>query len=412
MRTFVFSYRNCRGPVGGSGGVNYKLYLASKKQPCSIDIIHVFKDLIIDKVDTWDTRSYSQEKKTFLHSCIKAVFGGNGLLLILNNIFRFKKAEQWLRKVDDLYHFNNDDVYILSDIESAYAFIQTFKFEHTIYVYHQQGSLYEEWAGFTSRNSKTYRSFLDKCLANAINSVNVVAFPSYGTREALLKTGDVINTSLLNKEYCILYNGVDRPEVIHASSEIHNAIHWIQSGDGFYKFSTVSNLNYAKGVERIPQLLSGLKNNGIKFKWILIGNGVKANELETEINKYDLGESVYWIKNRVPHDDILTVLSHTDFYIMMHRTSIFDFSTIEAMSYGNIPILSDVGGNKEVVFDNSGLLVSDPSCADEVIGYIKSIDIIKNKALNQKIQEKNFSEEAFFSRYVRLVGGIASEEKR
>ncbi|MCD8109529.1 MAG: hypothetical protein LUE14_05450 [Clostridiales bacterium] len=41
----------------------------------------------------------------------------------------------------------------------------------------------------------------------------------------------------------------------------------------------------------------------------------------------------------VPHNDVLSILSKTDFYILFHRFSIFDFATIEAMSQGKMQSL-------------------------------------------------------------------------
>lgn len=175
----------------------------------------------------------------------------------------------------------------------------------------------------------------------------------------------------------------------------------MQNFDGIV-FCTVSALNEAKGVERIPQYLAQIKRQH-SLKWVIVGNGIKAEELQTEIAKNGLSENTIWQKAPLPHDEILRIFLITDFYIMFHKFSIFDYSTIEAMAYGNIPILTPVGGNKEVIFDNNGLFVEEFNNSDGFENYFSSIDIPSIKRRNQEIQETRFSNFAFLKRYSDLI---------
>ena len=89
---------------------------------------------------------------------------------------------------------------------------------------------------------------------------------------------------------------------------------------------------------------------------------------------------------------------------MMHRWSIFDLSTLEAMGMGNVPILSNVGGNPEVVIDNNGLLIDEKN-KNSILEYVNdtylNINILKNK--NKEIQMAHFSMKQMLHSYKKLI---------
>jgi Glycosyltransferase len=184
---------------------------------------------------------------------------------------------------------------------------------------------------------------------------------------------------------------------------MNRIIQLIKDASGEPVFSIVATLNEAKGVERIPSFLSDIKNKYGSFLWIVIGDGIKAPELEENIVKYSLQDNVIWIKERVPHDDILALFQYTDFYILAHRYSIFDFSTIEAMKYGNIPILTPIGGNKEVIIVDNGIYLNDLTSCKDFDEYIANHNIEEVKIKNIAIANNLYSEKAFLKGYSVLV---------
>ena len=87
---------------------------------------------------------------------------------------------------------------------------------------------------------------------------------------------------------------------------------------------------------------------------------------------------------------------------MLHKYSIFDLSTLEAMHYGNIPILTPVGGNKEVIIEDNGLFVSNFDDASSFIEVVKMGKVDEMKKKNSSIQSNLFDDRAFLQRYVNL----------
>ena len=128
--------------------------------------------------------------------------------------------------------------------------------------------------------------------------------------------------------------------------------------------------------------------------------------MEENIERYGLKNEVVWVKNSVQHTELMQLFSITDFYILFHKYSIFDLSTLEAMHYGAIPVLTPVGGNKEVIIENNGIFVTDFSDISRFLELIRNKDLQGLKALNHRIQMEKFDDRAFLERYVGLCDGM------
>lgn len=413
MRVFIFSYRKCNGKTGGSGGVNYKLYLANAQYRIFENLYNCFQDVVIEPHSSIDIKDMvipcNDENR--IKKKIKRAIKKIGFV----NIFMYEKklyyAGKWIREINKKYGFTQSDVYILQDIESAMAFYSLFSMKYTVIVYHQQGSLYAEWEAFNGVSSRIYHSYLTNILKKAFSFTDNIAFPSKGAKDSLLASEPLLESIICNKHIDIVYNGFDKPQNIQRLSEnIKERLDIISSNDKI--FISVAQANYAKGVERIPLFIRKLKDRGMLCKWILVSNGEMNSEIEKKIEENELQDNVIWIKDYIAHSDILHLFSISDYYILFHRWSIFDFSTIEAMAYGNIPILTPVGGNLEVVDKEAGFLV-DLDNMDASIDTIfklshEKVMIYKNQ--NIKIEAELFSFEAFINYYKKLVTNMLNIE--
>ena len=399
-RVFVISYRKCLGPVGGGTGVNFKLYLANRQYGMIDNCYHVFTDKVIapgtKEVSYSKLTSAAKSKKTGLMALLTRM----GPAWIVKHKKYRARIREYLGELNRQYGFTEQDVYLFQDVESAHEFMGLFPFTKTVLIYHQQGSLYNEWQAFNSVELPAYRKYLNKYSEAVYGKVKVLAFPSMGAKDSLLQSEPYFEKVLSSRSIEVLYNGFSKPELPTDSEIIAELRGKLESFEG-YKFATVSALNEAKGVERIPQYLAQVGKK-YPFRWVIVGNGVKAEELEANIEKYGIGDSVIWIRDPMPHDDILKIFSMTDHYILFHRFSIFDYSTIEAMAYGNIPVLTPIGGNKEVIFGDNGVFVDDFANA-AAFEEQKKIPMGSLKEKNMALQNEHFSDEAFLARYHALV---------
>lgn len=406
-RVFIISYRPCRGCVGGGSGVNYKLYQANARYRLLDHCYHIFSDRVITPQTGQVSVASMVPKAKASKKGASALASRVGAAWITKHKKYRSRIQAYFRELDRQYGFTDGDVYLFQDVESACEFTALFGFSRTALIYHQQGSLYNEWRAFHSFHLPLYRQYLNRYAAQGFGRVAVLAFPSMGAKESLIGSEPYFKKALEDRPITVLYNGFTGPDQVQGSETIAALCERLNRFQGL-KFATVSALNEAKGVERIPQYLAQVAKNH-PLLWVVVGSGVKSDALARNIDKYGISEQVIWIKDPMRHDDILKLFSLTDAYILFHRYSIFDYSTIEAMSYGNIPVLTPVGGNLEVLTAENGVAVADPSDASDLEAFLASAPLAELKERNRKLQASRFSDEAFLDGYRRLVQSMNDE---
>lgn len=399
-RIFFLTNHVCVGESGGGHGIEFRLHQADAKYRLfDKEVIYIFGDRIVVRNSAMGEFKESKDlpKKSELRLSLRKYIPS--ILRIWKSEKMYRKIMEYLDKLNKEFGFVNDDIFIFHDVKMANAFLKRFPYKNTALVYHMQGSIYNEWSGDTGLKSNLMRNYYNEMFREIVSKAKFLCFPSRGTEESLIASEPQLEIDVIKSNRKYLYNGVYCPDIV--KEELPD---WIEELDAFdgYKFITAANLNTAKAVERIPQYIGELKRLGVKIKWILIGNGVHAELVQSEIDKYDIGNNVIWKKGNVLHLELMQLFSVTNFYILFHKYSIFDLSTLEAMHYGNIPILTPIGGNKEVIIDGNGLFVSDFGDVSSVISLMKENKIGELEEKNKAIKRKYFDEKVFLQRYVEL----------
>lgn len=341
-----------------------------------------------------------EENLVHIDSRKKSIIGilkKTNLGLILSLMINILKTYFKLKEKTKNYDYIVSHYYIDSFVLSRF-----FKKKKLINIQHTQGSCYFEFTDLKGYDKgillKIFMNYLERSI---YKSALILGFPSYGAQEAVFKTHPKLESLSIDKEVRILYNGIP------LDGSGLKSVDDIKKKGSIIKIITVASINKAKGVDLIPQYIDLLNKNNVDFHWTIIGNGPMSGILEREINKFKLSDKITWIKNRVNHEVIIDYFRQSDYYICLHRYSIFDFSTLEAMYNGCIPILSNVGGNKEVVKWNNGILIDDNiNFYDEFCKV--NIDIEIFKKLNKNIVVSNFSEEKFNNYYIDLIKELNS----
>lgn len=393
-RVFIFAGRKYGGECGGSAGVNYKLFLANQKYHLINNCYHIFLDGILsDENKEIHVKSDDKKKAMPNKNWLKSIGFVNTTFLLKSR----KKMISEIKKIGESYKFQKEDVFIFHDIDYAYAFLKCYQGYETLLVYHQQGESYYEWRSLFGGKSKIVELFYRYTMKYILNNISTMAFPSNGAYECFNKTSTY---DFGIKEYAVFYNGFSRKEEYSV----------LEGKSDELVFATVSVLNDAKAVERVPAVINEIRKTlpDKKIRWVLVGNGVNEKKVSSEIEKYSLQDSVNWIKERVSHDKILELFKKADFYIMMHNYSIFDFTTIEAMSYGCIPVLSDVTANKEVVVKDNGLIISELTDVRKLKEIIEEESFKAMKKSNILVQDEHFSEYQFLKRYADYINERAA----
>lgn len=278
-------------------------------------------------------------------------------------------------------------------------------------VYHGQGPLYNEMLNLGwVWNSFFLRRFLEFLELFVFKKSTFIWFPSIWAYLAFqdstsCKTRKYLDTA--KSKIKILYNWIDSQQ-----SSLDNPILNVAKNELI--FTTVSTLNDEKGVDRAPKLIKFLIDHWIKLKWILIGNWKYLEKIQRELKELNISNQVTIFTNPFKKEEIIWLFQKSHFYLMLHRVSIFDYATLEAMNEGNIPILSDIWWNKEVIIDANGILIKEESIHNnnysDLVKFINEVDFKKLKEKNKLIIQKHFSEKQFIENYYSLCKSMEDDQ--
>ena len=291
--------------------------------------------------------------------------------------------------------------FVCHDLGSAYGIY--LKGKKYVLVYHQQGSLVNEIEAFGVFLNDHEKHILNATEEVVMKNAETVYFPSNGAKEEYISTC-CINLDNVNFGQPLYNTVLDLPvdwntNTLPRKYDISNFL------NGEYElFLTVGDYNLNKGIDRIPAFLNAyVAKTGKKVFWLAAGNKTDSGVFETL-----LAERSTWsyqsmlLGKRIPHEDIMGLMEHFHFYLMLHRRSVFDLSTLEAMRAGLIPVLSITGGNPEFNQENNAIMV-DMNNFDSVIQEIASIDLQGMKKKNCSVFKKYFSPSKFVASYQEMI---------
>ena len=280
-----------------------------------------------------------------------------------------------------------------------------------VIVYHQQGSTLQEMRSIgqdPTPHEITVATRLEELICG---SAQQMLFPSIGARETFKATADPALVERVRFADTALYNTVSA--VDHGGDDAGRAallaglarkLSLPEKDADTDVFLSVGDWNEDKGLDRVPALLSEhARRSGRKVVWVGIGSaidraryaGIKAQADGWPLEARLIGE-------RMTHDRLLALLDYADYYVMLHRNSIFDLATLEAMRAGKPLILSPVGGNPEV--DLAGnVLFADEAGFGEVCDELARRDRRAWGDQNRVVFEEHFALAHFAERYRAML---------
>lgn len=314
----------------------------------------------------------------------------------------FNKYDQFLFAVRFMEHDaqKSDAIYISNDIFSAYALAQYQ--QKYILLYHGQGDYVSDLDAFGAHLTDREKEFITYVEKKAIKYSYKTFFPSKGARVHFLNT---IKGKIDFEENPPLYNSIyDFPVENYRK---YNKDHQIV-------FFSVGQMSRLKGMDRIPDFLNRIRIcTGKKVHWIVVANGELKDDVKNLI--YDINATLpedqriecEIIDYAVNHQRIYQLMAKCDIYLMLHRISIFDFSTLEAMYMEKPIILSDIAGNDEFNRDNNILLINRDTSDKEIKDFVTHKE--KYGVRNRKVYDSFFSKNAFRERYYKVFDELINE---
>ena len=387
-RIFCCAYRKYdkfSGGTGGPGGVLHLLEKLFDKSPVA--------GMIPEYIYMPETRvvpGHVWQELSVLNVRLKFIIAAAGYIAMHNAIKESKDMGE-------------NPVLMCHDIGSAYgAFLADRPF---ILIYHQQGSIISEMLSAGEPVNDMDNEIITYIEHKVFLNAKRVYFPSNGAKEVLKE-----NCSLSSKEWddikfgeFPLYNTVEDVGERIAIPILHTKA----EGEVFI---SVGDFVYDKGLDRVPDFLDIYsKKSERRVTWIAIGNTFDkdfVDNIKEKCKKLDI--TAYIVDHRVAHSELMELETMADYYIMLHRKSIFDLASLEAMQLGKCMILSDCDSNREFNVYNNVILVNVEDMEHAVQKVIEA-DLMNWQHLNKKVFEECFSNQAFLNRYSKAVYELGTE---
>lgn len=138
----------------------------------------------------------------------------------------------------------------------------------------------------------------------------------------------------------------------------------------------------SQDIDNVPLLKACrlLMQRGVEFHLVIAGkkNGFRYYKLAHLIEKYELGNSVSLIEE-LPHSKALEALQGADFSISISRNDGTPNSMLEAMTFGCIPVMSDIESIKEWITDGVNGYLLDPRNPESIANAMQRAIAEKEK---------------------------------
>jgi len=223
-------------------------------------------------------------------------------------------------------------------------------------------------------------------------SENVVANSQAGLKANNLKRG------------YILYNGIDQGFIKNIPDRAAKRRDITGIPEQIPLLISVANLVPFKDYFTILKALRLLKEGNHSFYYIILGDGIMRKEINKAIVDYGLSEIV-----RIPGHvrNVWDFLKVSDIYIHSSRGEGCSNSILEAMAAGLPVIVSNTGGNSEIVNNEVGRLFEYKN-VKQLFEHIRELLINKNliSVLGKKAKDKikqNFTIEIMMSNYLKII---------
>ena len=198
----------------------------------------------------------------------------------------------------------------------------------------------------------------------------------------------------------VLYNILNREEI------------WEKSGadpdfrfpDGILKLTTVGRLTDQKGPDLLLDIAEKLKEDGMKFCWVWVGDGDKRDFFREEITRRGLESYVIPLGNRT---NPYPYMAMCDIYVQPSRYEAYCTTTMEAQVLKKPIIATDVCGMREQFDDGTdGILTK----VDVQEIYDRILYLFRNpqeqNRLSMNLQKKMQQDNITLNTYYQLFDNI------
>ena len=232
-----------------------------------------------------------------------------------------------------------------------------------------------------------YESFLEKRILDAFAKAKKIIFVS----------------QLSCNHFCDIYPMYKDKAIVVYNGISDTGINYEPSFDGKVRMVTVGTVNARKNQRLLVDVLAKLNRNDIFLT--VVGGGNKLEECKQ--SAINLGVDKY-IKFLGPRKDVDAILKDANLYVMSSFDEGLPISAIEALRAKLPLILTDVGGNRELI-DGNGYLVKPEldSLATSLSNFADNVTMQEEMSRKSyQIFQKRFMVETMISKYCSIFNEI------
>ncbi len=216
------------------------------------------------------------------------------------------------------------------------------------------------------RNTRLNRFLFQKVLTHVI--VN--------SEEIGRSLGDVNKSWFPTSKLVLVYNGVDTTAPLIPQAPLYTRV-----GDEII-LGNAGRLVDQKGQKYLLEMVHLLKDENIKVKLLIAGEGDLKEELMQLCREYDIRNEVVFLGHV---DDMNAFMSSIDIFVFSSKFEGSANTLIETLYFRKPIIAFDVSSNPEIVIDEQTGLLAEPFDVDDLADKVKRL--INDKDLQEKFIE-------------------------
>lgn len=356
-----------------------------------IDCVRMY-DLTVSKSQSPNApqKGSSQVKKYITKLLSKSAFGANFLIRKLY----FDKGKQ----VVDSY-FNNEvqdeDILIFHEMFTCVAYVEKCTREKNdikkfVLVLHTNGEVFKMLRAYYPPFAHShFEKEMERRVNYAFEKAQKIIFVSQLSCNHFCKT-----YPNYKEKAVVVYNGISR-----------SFIDYKPVFDGIVRMITVGTVNSRKNQRLLVETIAHLNRNDIFLT--IVGGGDKLEECKQKAISLGVEKYVNFLG---PRKDVETILKDFNLFVMSSFDEGLPISAIEALRAKLPLILTDVGGNKELIDKNGYLVTPDLGSMTNMINLFAN-DVETQKRMSEqsfKIFIERFVVETMVANYSRIFKEIIS----
>ncbi|MDH3355573.1 MAG: glycosyltransferase [Chromatiales bacterium] len=192
------------------------------------------------------------------------------------------------------------------------------------------------------------------------------------------------------KDIQVIYNGIS-PLTIE-KTEVIQLRKSLEIGEKTLCLGTVARLDPIKNHPMMLKAFSQVLDSGIDAKLLIVGDGEMRDEIERLIKTLSLSQSVIMTGYQTrPHH----YLALMDIYLLSSLSEGTSMTLLEAMSIGKPCVVTDAGGNPEIIQQGINGLVTPNDNADAFARGIETIAADENSKASMAKSAREIFEDKF-----------------